>query len=174
MHRQIVFGQVRIDKVEKISTYPSTTIQITGEGFSATTSDLRVLFGTVKGNIVTSTTSSITVTVPPQARLSAVEVINVISKRSARSSKKFVPNFSGTTFANSFRSKSFVAGVANTDNFDLCSCDLDNDGRTDFVGTNFNQSGSNLMLLVNSSTIQADSTTLNFTNPNQDKISARF
>jgi gliding motility-associated-like protein len=159
----LAFSQVRIDKVERITAYPFTTVQITGDGFSSTASDLAVLFGNVKGTITASSSTSITVTVPAQARLSSVEVINVITKRSAKSSKKFIPNFSGTTFVNSFLSKSFPVGAANSDIFDLCSCDLDNDGRTDFVGTNFNQSGANLMLLVNSSTIQANNTTLNFT-----------
>lgn len=157
----LAFSQPRIDKVERISAFPFATVQITGDGFSATAGDLRVWFGNVKGTIVTSSLTSITVTVPAQARLSAVEVINVITKRSARAPKKFIPNFSGKLpFVNSFLSKSFTNA---SDIFDLCACDLDGDGKTDMVGSNFKDGGTNLMLLINSSTITANNTNLNFT-----------
>src|SRR6478735_8712412 len=84
-------GQPRIDNVDRISGFPLTTVQITGVGFSANAADLQVWFGSVKGTIVPpSTESLITVTVPASARLSHVEVINVATKRSAKSNKKYM------------------------------------------------------------------------------------
>src|SRR5687767_9371371 len=86
----VAIGQPRIDNVERIVGYPFSTVQITGVGFSANAADLQVWFGSVKGTIVPpSTESLITVTVPASARVSHVEVINVTTRRSAKSNKKF-------------------------------------------------------------------------------------
>src|SRR5690348_7538792 len=100
----LAIAQPRIDNVERISGYPFTTVQITGVGFSANAADLQVWFGSVKGTIVPpSSESLITVTVPASARLSFVEVINTVTKRSAKSNKKFMPVFSGVQpFTNNF------------------------------------------------------------------------
>src|SRR5690242_14212570 len=129
-------AQPRIDNVERISGYPLTTVQITGVGFSANAADLQVWFGSVRGTIVPpSTESLITVTVPASARLSFVEVINVTTKRSAKSNKKYMPVFSGVQpFTNSFA----VTASTNADDiFDLCSCDFDGDGKPDIAGSKF-------------------------------------
>src|SRR5688572_17219873 len=126
-------AQPRIDNVERIAGFPFSTVQITGVGFSANAADLQVWFGSVRGTIVPpSTESLIIVTVPASARLSHVEVINVTTRRSAKSNKKFMPIFSGVQpFTNNFA----VTSSTNADDiFELCSCDFDGDGKPDIAG----------------------------------------
>lgn len=157
----VAIGQPRIDNVERIAGFPFSTVQITGVGFSANAADLQVWFGTVRGTIVPpSSESLITVTVPASARLSYVEVINVSTKRSAKSTKKFMPVFSGVQpFTNNFT----VTSSSNADDiFDLCSCDFDGDGKPDIAGSKFKDGKSNIMMLRNTSTVAANNTTTSF------------
>jgi gliding motility-associated-like protein len=155
-----VLAQVpQITSVQPVIGYPSTTVQITGSGFSSTPAQLQVWFGNVKGAILESTESSIRVTLPAQARLSTVEVINLNSRRSGHSAIKYVPDFSGVQpFAVNFRRRVF----ASPDRiFDLCTCDLDGDGKTDIIGSK--DATINLSLLRNTSTVHGDSSVINFT-----------
>ena len=155
----IAIGQPRIDNIDRAIAHPLTAIQITGVGFSADPADLQVWFGSVQGSIISSTESSITVTVPASARLSSVEVINLENNRSAKSPKKFMPNFSGETFVNTFSGTSF----SNADDiFDLCSCDFDGDGKSDIAGSKFKTGKINIMLLRNTSTIVGNTSSINF------------
>ena len=152
-------AQPRIDNVERISGFPFSTVQITGTGFSSTSSDLQVWFGSVRGTIVTSTESSITATVPASARLSHVEVINTVTRRSAKSSKKFMPVYSGDSFTNNFTATAFTNA---DDIFDLCSCDFDGDGKPDIAGSKFRDGKTDIMMLRNTSTVSANNTTTSF------------
>lgn len=157
----------RIDGVERIITYPFAEVEIKGSGFSNTPAQLDVWFGSVKGEIVSSTESNIRVKVPAQARLTQVEVIHKGSRRSGKSSLKHMLNFSGKQpFINSFEAKTYSTNP--DDVFDICSCDFDGDGRPDIVGSKFKDGKSNLVLLTNTSTIQVSSTTLAF---NQSSVS---
>lgn len=155
------FAQVPvISSFDKVTDYPFSAVRINGSGFSANPAQLQVWFGSVKGTILNATETSISVRVPAEARVSSVEVINLTSKLSARSTKKFVPNFSGVQpFTANFAENAF----SNSDDiFDLCSCDFDGDGKPDIAGSKFRDGKSNLMLLRNTSTVGANNTTLNF------------
>lgn len=159
----LVFGQPRIDNVERITASPFSTVLITGVGFSATTSELQVWFGSVKGTIVTSSVTAISVKVPASARLSSVEVIHLPTRRSAKSIKKFMPNFNGVQpFTNNFLGTSFTPTISSDNIFDLCSCDFDGDGKPDIAGSKFKDGASNIMMLRNTSTVAANNTTINF------------
>lgn len=150
----------KIDAVQEILSYPSTSVKIIGSGFSSTATDLIVRFGSVKGTITASTETTITVTVPPQARVNVIEVINLVSKRSGYSVDKFIPTFSGKSpFTTSFASTSFTNA---DDIFDLCSCDFDGDGLADIAGSKFKEGKANLMLLRNQSTVSANNSTISF------------
>jgi gliding motility-associated-like protein len=156
-----LMGQTpQIESVQRLKVYPSTEIKINGSGFSATPANLQVTFGNVKGTITASSTTSITVTVPPQARLNAIEVTNLTSRRSGFSIDKVVPVFSGNApFTTSFDATDF----ASTDEiFDLCTADFDGDGLTDIIGSKFREGKINLMVLRNQSTVSANNTTLSF------------
>ena len=154
---QLVIGQVPIiNKVTPIATFPQNKIVITGSGFSSTPANLRVSFDQI---IVTPTASSdfsIEVIVPPQARLSNIEVINLTSGLSSKMLNKFMPVYSGGTFdENLFQLPtanvtSFSSGTE--ESFDVCSCDLDGDGKPDLASTKNSTISTTLMLLRNTST----------------------
>lgn len=138
-----------IVKIEPMRTYPLDTVLITGSGFSATAS--QVWFDHVKGRIVSASEFSVLVAVPAQARYHNVEVINLTTRLSAKSPLKFLSSFSGTTFDPAkFQSIDLSANTPSV--FDLCSADLDGDGKPDLIGTR-NDGGTDLVVLHNKSAI---------------------
>jgi gliding motility-associated-like protein len=141
-----------VTNVEPLVTFPNDTIVITGTGFSATKTNLQVWFGAVKGEIIESTELSIRVVVPASASTANIEVINLATKTSARSLDKFMPAYSGTGFSLANFSAPLSFNHDNENLFDLCSCDLNNDGKADIVATKY-ESGPNLQLFINNSTM---------------------
>ncbi len=123
-----------INSVTPISGYPTSKLLITGSGFSTNPANLRVSFDHVNGAISVSSDFSIEVTVPSQARMSNVEVTNLVSGLSAKSPLKFVPAYSGTDF-NAAQIASPLSIASASEVFDVCSCDLDGDGKPDLTGT---------------------------------------
>jgi gliding motility-associated-like protein len=140
-----------IGNIEPLRTYPMDTLLITGSGFSATSSSLQVWFDHVKGSIVRSTEFSILVAVPAQAKYQNVEVINLSTRLSAKSPLKFLSSFSGTTFDPAkFQSVQLSANTPSV--FDICSGDLDSDGKPDLIATR-NDAGTDLIVLHNKSAV---------------------
>src|SRR6187402_890860 len=140
-----------IANVDPLHTYPLDTVLITGSGFSATAASLQVWFDHVKGNIVRATEFSILVAVPAQAKYHNVEVINLTTRLSAKSAPKFLSSFSGTAFDPAkFQSLDISANTPSV--FDICSTDLDGDGKPDLVGTR-NDGGTDLIILHNKSSL---------------------
>lgn len=156
-----------ITNVEPLASAPQQKILITGSGFSSTSSQLRVWFDHVQGTIISSSNFSIQATVPAQARYSNVEVINVATGLSAKSSLKFSPQFGGSSFDATKVSAAFSV-TDPAEPFDICSCDFDLDGLPD-LATSKSTGGSpatDLMILKNASTLgtlsfsKVDKTTL--------------
>lgn len=153
------FGQAPIiQKIEPLVTFPNDTIIISGNGFSATASDLQVWFGPVTGTIVTSTTFAIEVIVPASASVCNIEVRNKLTGLSARSAEKFMPSFNGTNFTTT----KFTAPLefnSSNEYFDLCACDFNFDSKPDIAATKFLRTSSprfpnptDITLLRNTST----------------------
>jgi gliding motility-associated-like protein len=133
------------------STYPLDTLIITGSGFSSDKTQLAVMFGTVAGNIISSTTNIIQVIVLAQATLTNIEVINLSNKLEARSNKKFVPYYSGDTFDPSrLGTPLTISNVAEL--YDYCSCDFNSDGKPDVAASKFDAAG-DLLILKNTSAV---------------------
>ncbi|MFZ2905800.1 MAG: FG-GAP-like repeat-containing protein [Cyclobacteriaceae bacterium] len=151
-----VFGQQPvIDAVQPVSNYPNLRLLIQGRGFSSTSAQLQVWFGSVKGVITMSTEFAIEVTVPPQARLENVEVIHLVSRLAAKSIIKFTPVYSGEGFDPS-KLETLVEGVSRFTGdrvFDICSCDLDMDGKPDLTGSKDDNMATDLLILKNNSTL---------------------
>lgn len=151
------FGQAPIiNNVQPSSTHPGNALLITGSGFNSSTTQMQVWFDQVKGTITAASEFSIEVTVPAQARMSNVEVINLTSGLSAKSLIKFVPFYSGTDFLTTeladpvLGSTTFSTG--SEESFDVCSCDLDGDGKPDLASTKNSGTSTDIMLLRNTST----------------------
>ncbi len=141
-----------INSITPVSTYPTNKILITGSGFSTNPAQLQVWFDQVGGSIVSSTDFSIEVNVPAQARLSNVQVTNLTNGLSAKATLKFAPAYSGTDFdpAKLAAPLSFTGGTEEI--FDVCSCDLDGDGKPDIAGTKQGGAAANIMIQRNTST----------------------
>jgi gliding motility-associated-like protein len=137
-----------INNVTPLNTYPQNKILISGSGFATNPAQMQVWFDQVKGviDVAASSEFALTVTVPSQARLGNLEVTNLVSGLSAKTNSKFLPYFNGS----SFDATSFVPAVLGTTSFssgsvdanDVCTCDLDGDGKPDMVATR--NSGSSL------------------------------
>ncbi|MBA4056081.1 MAG: hypothetical protein C0490_15305, partial [Marivirga sp.] len=145
------FGQKPvIASVELIATYPLAKVLITGSGFDTNTANLVVWFDQVKGTVVRSSAFSVEVTVPPQARLHNIEIIHLVSRLSAKSLLKFMPVYSGEGFdpvkLNAPLTFTSVNAV-----FDVCSCDLNNDSKPDLIGTKYENTATDLIVLQNQS-----------------------
>jgi gliding motility-associated-like protein len=141
-----------ITNVDMRQTYAGSKVVISGSGFSATPANLDVWFDNVKGAITASSDFSIEVTVPAQAKSGNIEVINKLSKLSAKSSFKFTPYYSGEGFDGSkFAAAATFSGVTN-EVFDVCTCDFDLDGKPDLAATKQGL-GTDIMMLRNTSTI---------------------
>src|SRR5579859_1839384 len=142
-----------ITSIDPANAGPQQSIVITGSGFSATPSQLNVWFDHVKGNIISSSAFSILVQVPPQARLSNIEVENLTNNLSAKSPLKFLPSFGGASFDVTKISTPFTSADV-TELFDIASSDFDLDGKPDLVVTKTNNGipATDMIILQNQST----------------------
>ena len=141
-----------IQKIEPISSFPKTRVLINGSGFSATSSQLQVWFGQVRGDIISSTEFSIEVEVPATARLSNVSVVNLSSRLSGGSKLKYMPVFSGEGFVAAKLAPPISIASANAV-FDIISMDVDGDNRPDLIGSKNESTSTTMALLMNQSTI---------------------
>ena len=127
------------------TTYPGDTIVITGSGFDANPTNLQVWFGHVTGSIVSSSNFSIKVAVPPHAKYNNIEVVNMVTKLSAKADKKFQPYFSGSTFT--LAKMVSAASMPNASQlYDVCSCDFNLDGKPDVATTNLESDNVTILL----------------------------
>lgn len=140
-----------INSITPVATYPGNTVLITGSGFSANPAQLKVWFDGVQGSIITSSTLSIEVSMPPQARLGNVTVLNTVSGLSGKSPLKAVPTFGGGDFDATAITAPLSFSAAE-EVFDVCSCDLDGDGKPDLAGSKQGLA-TDIMLLRNTSTL---------------------
>ena len=139
-----------INSVTPVTSFSGDKLVIAGSGFGTNAAQVRVLFDQVAGTVTSITDLSIQVTILPQARLNNVEVINLTTGLSAKSGLKFVPNYGGTDFdpTKVAPALSFSAGANEV--FDVCSCDLDGDGKPDMIGSKQGLA-TDLMILRNTS-----------------------
>lgn len=154
---KLIFGQGPVIQiVEPINAAPNDTLLITGSGFNSIPANNDVWFDQVKGTVISSSEFALEVRVPPQSRLSVVEVLNRVTRLSVKSRLKFMPSIK----TEAFNVSKFAAPVsfdAPEELWDLCSCDLNADGKPDLAATKF-KSGSvfatatDIMLLQNNST----------------------
>ncbi len=141
-----------INNVTPLNTYTRNRVVITGSGFSSTISQMQVWFDQVKGDIKSASEFTLEVEVPPQARLSNIEVTNLSSRLSAKTNIKFLPYFNGSSFdpAKFSPVASFSTGFDEAN--DVCTCDMDGDGKPDMAATRNGSSATLLMLYKNNST----------------------
>ncbi len=84
-----------ITSFSPIAAPRGSDVIITGSGFGANASNNTVWFGGVKGNIVSASATSITVTIPTAVDYGPITVVNTTTNLSTASRKKFTPINSG-------------------------------------------------------------------------------
>ncbi|MBA3674372.1 MAG: VCBS repeat-containing protein, partial [Chitinophagaceae bacterium] len=115
-----------------------TTVVISGNNFNPVLSNNVVYFGGVKANIISVSTTALTVTVPPGATYQPIIVTDITTNLSAYSKSPFLVTFSsnGIIDANSFATKVDIATAATS--IDCFLGDVDNDGQLDLAIANVN------------------------------------
>lgn len=159
----LLLGQAPvIQNVEPTTASPNDTIVITGSGFNNTPANLDVWFGPVKGTVISSSEFAIEVRVPDQAALHSVEVVNKVTRLSAKAPLKFMPSLRTETFS----STQFAPPVtfpAPEELWDLCTCDMNADGKPDIAATKFTTATSSFMASTDIMLLQNNSTPGNMT-----------
>lgn len=160
-----------IQTITPASTGPQGRVVITGSGFNSTPAQIAVFFDNIKATVVSSSTFSIQVDVPPQAHFGNVEVVNLSSGLSAKSTVKFLESFGGATF-DATKVSTPTTFSATRQLFDICNCDFDLDGLPDLGVTKFSGAddvaASDLIILKNKSTPGA----ISFTQFDKTNLSA--
>ncbi len=113
-----------------------TIVTINGTNFSANPSDNIVYFGSVRAAVLTATSTSLSVQLPLGSTYQPITV--TVNKLTAYSEKPFIITFSGT--GNEFTPASFGGRVdTSAGNFPIyvSLSDLNNDGKSDVVTSNF-------------------------------------
>jgi len=150
-HRALAQAPV-IQKVEPLASFPKFRVVISGSGFSSTPSQLQVWFDQVRGEIISSSEFSIEVEAPAQARLSNITVVNLSNRLSGQSRQKYMPVFSGEGFDPTKLTPPLSFTSANAV-FDIISADIDGDNKPDLIGSKNEPTATNMMLLMNQSTV---------------------
>lgn len=137
-----------IENFNPKKTFYGDLITISGSGFAAT-ADLIVRFGAANGLIVESSSTSIKVKVPAGATHGPLSVTNVTAGLTAYSNQPFLLSFGGQRNGDAQFSPPVTYTAAGT--YNICSCDLDGDGRNDLTGSN--QNSTSVKSYLNESTI---------------------
>lgn len=132
-----------IKYVDKTSGAATETVDILGSGFDADASKMKVYFGGVPGKIVASSESSLMVETPAGAVYDNIRATNLTTKRSGASIGQFLPSFGGDAFDPSklTQQELYPGGASGPVLLDFCLCDLDQDGRNDYIAGNTAGSG---------------------------------
>ncbi|MDF2187825.1 FG-GAP-like repeat-containing protein [Paraflavitalea sp. CAU 1676] len=130
----LLFGQAPvITSFTPASGQAGTEVTITGHHFSTTPADNIVHFGTLKATVLTASTTSLTVAVPPGATYKPISVS--VNGLTAQSTLSFAPTF--LPISQTFTAGSFKPAVNDYGGGDVAEADMDGDGYTDLMHTRF-------------------------------------
>ena len=131
-----------LDSVPTISSISPTSgkvgdsVTITGTNFDTTPSNNTVYFGATKGTVTAASATSLTVPVPSGATFAPISA--TVNNRTATSNKLFLPIYTGV--AQTITTGTYAERIAFTTNATAVRValgDLDGDGKTDMVVSNF-------------------------------------
>ena len=116
----------------------STTVTITGTGFSTTTANNIVYFGGVRATVTAATTTQLTVTAPSGATWQPISVnVGGLTAYSYSVANSFIPTFAGKgsiTFSDFALKVDFATGASP---YAFAISDLDGDGKPDLAVANY-------------------------------------
>ncbi len=140
-----------------ISSISPTRIEV-GQNINISGSNLgnvdEVFFGGVKGTVVSASANLVIATVPAGATNSSIRV-QTTGNLVAESSERFFISFSGNS-SPTFGAEFLEAGTE-TDAYDICLCDLNNDDLNDIIISHNSASGTEASILENQSTFSTES-----------------
>ena len=129
----ILFAQPTISSFSPISGAIGSSVTITGTGFNTTANQNIVFFGATMAAVTSTTSISLTVTIPNGTTYQNISVTNLATNLTAYSSKPFITTYNngGSVFNPKvdFTAGSFLFGTA--------IYDLDGDGKPDVVTSNY-------------------------------------
>ncbi|MFC2125182.1 FG-GAP-like repeat-containing protein [Bacteroidota bacterium] len=129
-----LFAQVPvINKIDKKSGTVFEKVLISGSGFGDNIANLKVFFGAVRGKVLETTGNSVLVEVPAGATAGNI-VIENNNGYQAFSSEVFYLSYGGKTF-NPGSLGDELSFTENRELFDVCLCDLNDDGLSDIINT---------------------------------------
>ncbi len=144
-----VFDTITVANVPAITSVtpnvatPGSNIVIAGNYLDPSASGNIVLFGNIKGTVVSASATSLTVTVPAGAQYDHISVTSIATGFTAWSPEAFLPTYTNTgLMTDSINFKPVVNFTTGALPIGVYTGDLDGDGRADMVVTN---SGPNSM-----------------------------
>jgi hypothetical protein len=140
--------------ITSLSTQMDTvlaSVTITGTTFNTTPTSNIVYFGATQASVTSASGTSLTVTVPIGSTFAPVSVENTGCLLTAYSQYPFLPSYNNSAYINTtivFSAK--VDFTTGTNPFNIALGDIDGDGKTDMVATNY--SSNTISVFRNTST----------------------
>ncbi len=125
-----------INSLNKTSSTLGEIVTISGNGFSATASYNIVYFGAVQARVVTASTSTLEVIVPPGTTYDQISVTNTTSGLTGHSNEKYLLSFNGSGNIDASRLAEKISIQEEDGLFDMCVCDFNGDDLNDIFTTN--------------------------------------
>jgi len=127
-------------------------VTISGNNFPSNIADLEVFFGSVVGNVISTSTNSIEVEVPAGTTTDNILIVNTSNHLSGSSNNQFFLSYSGNNF-NPARMNAEVSYPSSVELLDLCLCDFDGDGKSDVAATKVN-TDTDILIFENNSVVE--------------------
>lgn len=159
-----------VASISKVDGTLNTPVGISGSNFSATTGNMAVWFGGMKGSVIQATENFVEVAVPPGATTSSISVTNTGTGLTGYSSDIFNLNFSGAPGSYDVTTLDVKRFDSFEEIFDLVVCDFDLDGLNDVAASKIGENAGDIVVFQNISTGNSiDFTLLNkISNPEFD------
>jgi gliding motility-associated-like protein len=147
-----VLAQPSINNIEPNNDYTNGELAISGSGFGTNVNDIIVWFGGVRATSIVSVTENIIkAQIPPGAPNAPITVERIGTGLIGMSNEFFYISHSGSNFNLAQLEVPLKLQEGAIELFDLCGCDFDNDGLTDFATSE--TTGTAVGLHLNTSTI---------------------
>ncbi|HEY9007843.1 MAG TPA: FG-GAP-like repeat-containing protein [Ohtaekwangia sp.] len=145
------FAQLPTIKViSKTSGSMEQVITLTGSGFGSDATQLVVMFGAVRADVISVTDQVLTVSIPAGTTYDEIAVTNLASNLTGYTDDQFLLSFHGDTKQPLDASKlmgqyDFPTSTTTADGlYDICTCDFDGDRKNDLAVTNDNSAFLNI------------------------------
>lgn len=147
-------AQISISSISPTSGIVGSQVTIIGTGFSSTTTNNKVFFGSVSASVLSATTTQLVAIVPSGGtKYESISVTNITTNLTAYSSKSFNVTFNSCANIASNHYTSSTGFTTGTSPSGIITVDINRDGKADVITAN---SGSNsISVFRNTSTINS-------------------